>query len=156
VENEIGTPTFSYYIHDGPSAFSVELAGIWTAEGAKKLERDWQNSSPVIGRKELIVDLILCGGDRSASASTLAPLVQQWAADRSKHAKIASTDRVNHWVVHSFNLAHPEYLEPGTGGVILDQRGNQAIRIRGCGAQSPPDRQMRRIVVLGNERLETI
>jgi hypothetical protein len=44
-------------MHDGPSAFSVELAGTWAAEGAEKLEQDWQNSFAVIGRKELIIDL---------------------------------------------------------------------------------------------------
>ena len=44
-------------MHDGPSAFSVELAGTWAAEGAKTLEQDWQSTSAVIGRKELIIDL---------------------------------------------------------------------------------------------------
>jgi len=29
---------FSYYMHDGPTAFSIELAGILATEGAKKLE----------------------------------------------------------------------------------------------------------------------
>jgi hypothetical protein len=40
-----------------PSAFSVELAGTWAAEGAKALEQDWQSASAVIGVKELIIDL---------------------------------------------------------------------------------------------------
>jgi hypothetical protein len=53
----MGTPAFSYYMHDGPSAFSVELAGIWAAEGATRLEQDWQSASAVIGRKELVIDL---------------------------------------------------------------------------------------------------
>jgi hypothetical protein len=48
---------FNYYMHDGPSAFSIELAGSLTAEDAKKLERDWLNASAVIGKKELVVDL---------------------------------------------------------------------------------------------------
>src|ERR1700730_13082545 len=48
---------FSYYMHDGPTAFSIELAGALAAEGAKKLEQDWLGASALIGDKELIVDL---------------------------------------------------------------------------------------------------
>ena len=50
-------PSFSYYMHDGPTAFSIELAGTLSAEGAKKLEQDWRSASAVIGKKELVVDL---------------------------------------------------------------------------------------------------
>jgi ABC-type transporter Mla MlaB component len=50
-------PAFSYYMHDGPTAFSIELAGALAAEGAKKLEQDWLRASAVIGKKELVVDL---------------------------------------------------------------------------------------------------
>jgi|SRR5713226_1327828 len=49
--------SFSYYMHDGPSAFSIELAGILAAEGANKLEQDWRDASAAIGDKELVVDL---------------------------------------------------------------------------------------------------
>src|ERR1700693_218345 len=48
---------FSYYMHDGPAAFSIEVAGTLAAEGAKKLEQDWLSASAVIGEKELGVDL---------------------------------------------------------------------------------------------------
>jgi hypothetical protein len=48
---------FNYYMHDGPSAFSIELAGALTAEDAKRLEQDWLSASAVIGNKELVVDL---------------------------------------------------------------------------------------------------
>jgi hypothetical protein len=48
---------FSYYMHDGPTAFSIELAGTLAAEGAKKLEQDWQSAYAVIGKKELVIDL---------------------------------------------------------------------------------------------------
>jgi hypothetical protein len=51
------TPAFRYYMHDGPTAFSIELAGALAGEGAKKLEQDWQSASGVIGKKELVVDL---------------------------------------------------------------------------------------------------
>jgi len=50
-------PAFSYYMHDGPTAFSIELAGALAGEGAKKLEQDWQSAYGVIGKKELVVDL---------------------------------------------------------------------------------------------------
>jgi hypothetical protein len=51
------TPAFSYYMHDGPAVFSIELAGALAAEGAKKLGQDWRSASAVVGKKELIVDL---------------------------------------------------------------------------------------------------
>jgi hypothetical protein len=56
------SPAFSYYMHDGPTAFSIELAGTLAAESAKKLEQDWRSASAVIGRKELVVDLSFVTG----------------------------------------------------------------------------------------------
>ena len=50
-------PALSYYMHDGPTAFSIELAGALSAEGAKKLAQDWRSAAAVIGEKELVVDL---------------------------------------------------------------------------------------------------
>ena len=50
-------PSFSYYMHDGPRAFSIELAGILAAEGTNQLEEDWRDASAAIGNKELVVDL---------------------------------------------------------------------------------------------------
>ena len=44
-------------MHDGPTAFSIELAGALAGEGAKKLEHDWLSASKAIGNKELVVDL---------------------------------------------------------------------------------------------------
>ena len=51
------TSSFSYDVHDGPTAFSIELAGTLAAEGANKLEQDWRDASAAIGNKELVVDL---------------------------------------------------------------------------------------------------
>ena len=48
---------FRYYMHDGPTGFTMELAGTLDAEGAKKVEQDWPGDSEVVGRKELFVDL---------------------------------------------------------------------------------------------------
>jgi hypothetical protein len=50
-------PAFNYYMHDGPTAFSIELAGALAGEGAKNLEQDWLSASAVIRKKELVVDL---------------------------------------------------------------------------------------------------
>jgi hypothetical protein len=50
-------PSFSYYMHDGPNTFSIELAGALAAEGAKELEQDWLSATAVIGKKKLVVDL---------------------------------------------------------------------------------------------------
>ena len=50
-------PAFSYYMHEGPAALSIEVAGALAAEGAKKLEQDWLSTSEAIGNKELVVDL---------------------------------------------------------------------------------------------------
>jgi hypothetical protein len=55
--NEMKPQPFSYYMHDGPTTFSIELAGALAAEGAKELEEDWLNATAVIGKKELVVDL---------------------------------------------------------------------------------------------------
>jgi ABC-type transporter Mla MlaB component len=51
------SPAFNYYMHEGPTAFSIELAGVMAAEGVKKLEQDWRSASESIGKKELVVDL---------------------------------------------------------------------------------------------------
>src|SRR5271154_2782427 len=51
------TPAFSYYMHDGPEAFSIELAGSLSADDARKLEQHWLIASTAIGNKELVVDL---------------------------------------------------------------------------------------------------
>jgi hypothetical protein len=55
--NEMKIPAFSYYMHDGPTSFSIELAGALAAEGAKKLEQEWRSACAVVGKKELLVDL---------------------------------------------------------------------------------------------------
>jgi hypothetical protein len=48
---------FSYYMHDGSAAFSFELAGRLSDEGARELQQTWQTASSMIGDRSLIVDL---------------------------------------------------------------------------------------------------
>jgi len=50
-------PSFSYCMHNGPTAFCIELAGILAAEGAERLAQDWRSASEVIGEKQLVVDI---------------------------------------------------------------------------------------------------
>lgn len=46
-----------YYMHDGPAALRVELAGFLTLEGVRRLDRDWRTASSRIGVRRLIVDM---------------------------------------------------------------------------------------------------
>ena len=48
---------FTYYMHDGPAAFSFELAGTISPDDATELEQAWRTASSVIGGRILVVDL---------------------------------------------------------------------------------------------------
>ena len=48
---------FLYYMHDSATAFSFELAGRLSDDGARELRRAWRTASSVIGDRSLIVDL---------------------------------------------------------------------------------------------------
>ena len=48
---------FCYYMHDGTTAFSFELAGRLSDDGARELQQAWRTASSVIGYRSLIVDL---------------------------------------------------------------------------------------------------
>jgi len=47
----------TYYMHDGPAAFSFELAGAVCANDAAELEQAWRTASSTIGDRILVVDL---------------------------------------------------------------------------------------------------
>jgi hypothetical protein len=59
---------FSYYLHDGPTTFSIDLAGTLAAEGAKKLEQDGRRACAVVGLLVLLLPA-------TASAQSV-PMVQ--------------------------------------------------------------------------------
>jgi len=40
---------FDYYIHDGPTAFRLQLAGNLNEEGARRLEQVWRTASSLTG-----------------------------------------------------------------------------------------------------------
>src|SRR5258708_33068566 len=44
-------------MHDGPAAFSFELAGALSADDAAELEQAWRTASAIIGDRALVVDL---------------------------------------------------------------------------------------------------
>ena len=48
---------FRYYMHDGATAFSFELAGRLSDNNARELQSAWRTASSVIGDRSLIVDL---------------------------------------------------------------------------------------------------
>ena len=52
-----GTRDFLYYMHDGSTAFSFELAGRLSDEGVRELQQTWRTGSSMIGERSLIVDL---------------------------------------------------------------------------------------------------
>ena len=53
---------FRYYMHDGTTAFSFELSGRLSGDGARELGEAWQCASSVIGDRALIVDLSFVTG----------------------------------------------------------------------------------------------
>jgi len=64
--------TLQYFVHDGPSAIRVELAGDLDQEGARRLEGDWRTAASAIGSRELIVDLTYITNADEAGRSLLA------------------------------------------------------------------------------------
>jgi hypothetical protein len=68
--------TFSYYMHDGSTAFSFELAGDLSDEGARELEQAWRTATSVIGEKELLIDLSYVTGFDEAGHE----LLNKWHA----------------------------------------------------------------------------
>ena len=83
------TPAFGYYMHDGPAAFSIELAGALAAEGAEKLEQDWRSATRGGWQERSRYRHLFFDRDRSRRASTTAQLVSEWGDRRRKHARIA-------------------------------------------------------------------
>ena len=62
---------FRYYMHDGAAAFSFELAGRLSDEGARELLQTWQTASSMIGDRSLIVDLSFITGVDGAGQNLL-------------------------------------------------------------------------------------
>jgi hypothetical protein len=66
-----------YYMHDGPTAVRLELAGNLNDEGVRRLAQDWRIASSVIGDRRLIVDMTFVNGvDEPGRA-----LITRWHRD---------------------------------------------------------------------------
>ena len=48
---------FRYYMHEGKTAFSFELAGRLSDDDARELQQAWRSASSAIGDRPLVVDL---------------------------------------------------------------------------------------------------
>jgi hypothetical protein len=66
-----------FYMHDGPTAFRLELAGNLNGEGVHRLAQDWRTSSSVIGDRRLIVDMTFVTGVDEAGRT----LISRWNRD---------------------------------------------------------------------------
>jgi hypothetical protein len=51
-----------YYMHDGPTAFRIELAGYINQEAERRLDQDWRTASSAIGDRRLNVDMTFVTG----------------------------------------------------------------------------------------------
>jgi hypothetical protein len=78
-------PAFSYYMHDGSTAFSFELAGDLSDEGARELEQAWRTATSVIGEKELLIDLSYVTGIDEAGCE----LLNKWHAHGARFVVIS-------------------------------------------------------------------
>ena len=56
-EDAMEERAFSYYMHDGPTGFTIERAGTRDPKGAKKVEQDWPSDGAVVGKQERLLDL---------------------------------------------------------------------------------------------------
>jgi hypothetical protein len=50
-------PALDYYIHDGPTAFRLQLTGVMTGEGVGRLEQVWKTASSLFGSRRPIIDI---------------------------------------------------------------------------------------------------
>ena len=47
----------SYYLHDDPATFRMELVGALAANNATELERCWRTGSSTLGTRNFVVDV---------------------------------------------------------------------------------------------------
>ena len=50
-------PAFDYYIHDGPTAFRLQLSGVMNGEDVGRLEQVWKTASSLFGGRSPIIDI---------------------------------------------------------------------------------------------------
>jgi hypothetical protein len=70
--NQVKRQALQYFMHYGPAALRLELAGTLDGEGARRLERDWLTASSALGGHALIVDLTFVNGAEEEGRALLA------------------------------------------------------------------------------------
>jgi hypothetical protein len=75
-----------YYMHDGPAAFSFELAGGLSRDGARELEQAWLTASSVREGRDLIVDLSFVTSIDEAGRE----LLSRWHAEGARLVAISA------------------------------------------------------------------
>lgn len=50
-------PALDHYIHDGPTAFRLQLTGVMSGEGVGRLEQVWKTASSLFGGRRPILDI---------------------------------------------------------------------------------------------------
>jgi hypothetical protein len=78
-----------YYMHGGPAAFRMELAGDLNAGDATRLERQWHGVSAAVGNRLLVVDMSFVTGIDEAARS----LFKRWYARGAEFAAASKQSR---------------------------------------------------------------
>jgi hypothetical protein len=81
--------TFQYFMHYGPSAFRLELAGDLDNEGARRLEQDLRTASSVIADRALIVDMTFVTSAEQEGRALLA----RWYAEGARFVARSNVSR---------------------------------------------------------------
>jgi hypothetical protein len=77
---------FRYYMHDGATAFRLELSGDLSLDGVRDLEQAWRTASSMIGGRCLVVDLSYLASIDDAGRE----LLDKWHAQGARLVAISS------------------------------------------------------------------
>lgn len=81
--------TLQYFMHYGPSAFRLELAGNLNSEGARRLELDLHTAASLIADRALIVDMTFVTGAAQEGRALLA----RWYAEGAQFVAKSKVSR---------------------------------------------------------------
>ena len=96
-----------HYMHGGPAAFRLELAGDLNAGDAATLEQEWRSASLTIGNRVPVVDLTFVTGIDEAART----LFRRWYA---RGAEFAASSKQSRELVESIT-EHPYTRETSRG-----------------------------------------
>jgi ABC-type transporter Mla MlaB component len=77
---------FLYYMHDGATAFRLELSGDLSLDSVRELEQAWRTASSMIGERCLVVDLSYLASIDDAGRE----LLDKWHAQGARFVAISS------------------------------------------------------------------